>query len=77
MTDFTNIKVDGSKLKKARERTGLSQSEAGRMAGIGKAALSKIERGGNSPSADVLVRLCKLYGVDISGITRREVRAAA
>lgn len=76
MTDFTNIGVDGSKLKKAREKMRLSQSEAGRMVGVGKAAISKIERGGKSPSSDVLVRLCKLYGVDIGDITRRSARAA-
>lgn len=76
MTDFTNIGVDGSKLKKAREKSGLSQSEAGRMVGVGKAAISKIERGGTSPSSDVLVRLCKLYGVEIGNITLRRARAA-
>lgn len=76
MTDFTNIGVDGSKLKKARDKSGLSQSEAGRAVGVGKAAISKIENGGKSPSSDVLVRLCKLYGVDISDITCRSARAA-
>lgn len=76
MTDFTNIGVDGSKLKKAREKSGLSQSEVGRMVGVGKAAISKIERGGTSPSSDVLVRLCRLYGVEVANITCRSARAA-
>lgn len=76
MTDFTNIGVDGSKLKKAREKLGLSQSQAGKAVGVGKAAISKIERGGTSPSSDVLVRLCRLYGVEVANITCRSARAA-
>lgn len=76
MIDLTNIGIDGAKLRKARDRSGLSQSEAGKAVGVGKAAISKIERGGTSPSSDVLVRLCKLYGVEIGAITRRGVRAA-
>lgn len=76
VTDFTNIGVDGSKLRKAREKSGLTQSQVGKAVGIGKAAISKIENGGKSPSSDVLVRLCKLYGVQIENITCRSVRAA-
>ena len=76
MTDLTNIGIDGAKLRKAREKSGFSQSEAGQAVGVGKAAISKIERGGTSPSSDVLVRLCKLYSIDLANITRRIARAA-
>jgi len=77
MTDLTNIGIDGAKLRKARDKSGLSQSQAGQAVGVGKAAISKIERGGTSPSSDVLARLCKLYGVGIAEITRRNARVEA
>ena len=71
MQDLTNISIDVSKLKKARDKCGLSQTSAAQAVGVQKAAISKIECGRTLPSADILARLCKLYGIEIGAITRR------
>ena len=75
MQDLTAIGIDVSKLRKARDRSGLTQSAVARAVGVQKAAISKIECGLALPSADVLVRLCKLYQVELSEITRRQQAA--
>lgn len=71
MQDLTNIGIDGTKLRKARDRSGMTQSEVAEAVGVQKAAISKIEVGRASPSSDLLARLCKLYGIDIASITGR------
>lgn len=69
--DVTDIDVDPSKLREARERKGFTQSQVAQAVGVQKAAISKIEVGQGLPSANILARLCELYGVDISDITNR------
>lgn len=55
----------GQRLKMARKRRGLSQREAGRLAGVGEKSLSRYETGRSDPSPAVLSRLARLY--DVSG----------
>lgn len=69
--DVTDIDIDPAKLREARERKGLSQAQVAQSVGVQKAAISKIEVGQGLPSANILARLCELYGVDISDITNR------
>lgn len=71
MGDLTKIGIDSTRLKKARQKAGLSQSEVAAQVGVGKAAISKIELGQALPSADVLARLCKLYSLEIAELSRR------
>ena len=75
MQDLTTIGIDVSKLKRARDKSALTQSAVARAVGVQKAAISKIECGRALPSADLLARLCNLYQVEIAELTRRE-RAA-
>jgi transcriptional regulator with XRE-family HTH domain len=75
MADLTNIGIDTSKLRKARDKSGLSQSEVAESVGVQKAAISKIECGRALPSADLLARLCKLYEIDIANVTGRRIAA--
>jgi len=75
MQDLTQIGIDVRKLKKARDKRELTQSAVAQVVGVQKAAISKIECGRALPSADLLARLCKLYGVQISEITSRAVAA--
>lgn len=70
-TDLTNIGIDSTRLRKARKRVGLSQSEAAAAVGVQKAAISKMELGKALPSADVLARLCRLYQLEIADLSRR------
>lgn len=81
MTDLTTISIDGAKLKTARERAdggrGITQETAGLAVGVGKAAISKYERGSTMPSGEILVRLCALYEIEVSQITKDELTIAA
>lgn len=63
--------IDPARLREARERKGLSQAKVAEAVGVQKAAISKIEVGQGLPSANILARLCELYGVEISDITNR------
>lgn len=69
--DVTDIDIDPAKLREARERKGLSQAKVASAVGVQKAAISKIEVGQGLPSANILARLCELYGVEIGDITNR------
>jgi len=69
VANLTRIKIDPTKLKAAREKAGLSQSEVATQVGVGKAAISKIELGEGLPSANILARLCKLYQLEIAEIS--------
>ena len=69
--DVTDHRIDPAKLREARERKGFSQSTVAEAVGVTKASISKIEVGAGLPSANILARLCELYGVGISEITIR------
>ena len=58
--------VLGKKIKEARQRTGLNQSEFGRKIGISKQALSSIERGLYWPGIDTLENISVLCGLTLN-----------
>ena len=70
MTDLTRIEVDTERLRLYRELRGLSQSAAASSVGVKKAAISKYELGHATPSGDVLARLCILYGINVTDISK-------
>ncbi len=53
----------GRWLKEARHEAGLSQVEVARRSGVDRSYLSDLERDRQSPSVNVLVRVCKAIGV--------------
>jgi len=55
----------GSRLKRARERAGLTQREVADALGITPAAVSQYEAGKRAPRAEVLERMARLYGVPL------------
>jgi transcriptional regulator with XRE-family HTH domain len=65
--DITRLEVDGKKLQEARGDR--SPGKVAAQLGITYTQLWNIENGKSKPSADVLVRLCALYGRDISEFT--------
>jgi transcriptional regulator with XRE-family HTH domain len=69
--DVTDIDINPSKLREARERKGFSQAQVAQAVGVQKAAISKIEVGQGLPSANILARLCEIYDVDIGDIINR------
>ena len=54
------------KLKEARKKAGVSAAEAGKQIGRSDSTIYAYESDNAEPSAEQLVTLCRLYGVDIS-----------
>ncbi len=57
-------------LRAARNRAGLTQAEAARLLGLSRQTLWSYERGRGLPSANVLARICVLYGVTPQDLVR-------
>ena len=53
----------GDRLKKLRQEKGLSQSELGKLIGIGKSSISCYEKEIRNPNLDVIMALVKIFGV--------------
>ena len=60
MSEFT-----GKMLKEARVRKGLSQDEAANLSKVAKRAISVMEAGKRSISADELAQFSRIYNVDV------------
>lgn len=59
----------GERLRKARERKGLSQTEVYRRTNINNKTLSRYESGGSEPDLDTLRILAEQYEVSINYLT--------
>jgi DNA-binding XRE family transcriptional regulator len=74
-TDARDCDIDpqrmGEVFQLKRRDLGLTQAKVAAAVGVQKAAISKIEVGQGLPSANILARLCELYGVGIDEITNR------
>lgn len=53
-------------LRDARRRSGLSQADLGRVAGLPQSAVSRYENGSKTPSVPVLTRLFEAAGFDVT-----------
>jgi transcriptional regulator with XRE-family HTH domain len=58
----------GAALRRAREAKSLSQEQLAHAADLSQPYLSLIERGANSPTVDVVFRLCEALGVSPSDV---------
>lgn len=56
------------RLKEERERKELTQVEVAQKAGINKNYYAKLERGGENPSTDMLLKIAKVLGLKSSDI---------
>lgn len=63
------IKIDHEKLRKARGSR--NPSVVASELGISRQRLWQIERGEGSPSADVLARMCELYGKQVKDLVAK------
>lgn len=57
-----------TRLRREREARGWSISEFALRSGVSKAMISKIERGGASPTAELLARLANGFGVTLASL---------
>jgi transcriptional regulator with XRE-family HTH domain len=55
----------GEQLRDARRRHGVSQAQLAKRAGTTQSVISRIERGGVSPSVETLSSLLRLMGEDL------------
>lgn len=53
----------GIKLKAIRQEHGITQKQLADVMGLAVATISSYETGGNYPSADVLIRICKYFDI--------------
>lgn len=64
--------VLGRMIKAARQERNLTQEELGRLVGVQKAQISKLERSANSATIDTLLRVFKALKAEISFNVRME-----
>lgn len=53
----------GDRIKEIRKELDKNQEEFGRLIGIGKTAVSKLEKGENSPSDQTVILICKEFNI--------------
>jgi HTH-type transcriptional regulator/antitoxin HipB len=58
--------VLGKMIKAARQDRNLTQEELGRLIGVGKAQISKLESSANSATIDTIIRVFKALKAEIS-----------
>lgn len=56
------------RIKEIRKTVDLSQKEFGEKIGVGKTAISKIEKGENSPSEQTIKSICREFNVNYAWI---------
>lgn len=57
-----------SRLRRARERLGLSQTALAEAAGVSRQLVAAVERGRNAPSVDAAIRLARVLGESVEGL---------
>ena len=57
-----------SKIERERRKAGLTQAELAKMVGITPLAVTLWETGKTKPSADNLVKLCKIFNKQLTDI---------
>jgi DNA-binding XRE family transcriptional regulator len=60
------MEVLGKMIKAARQERNLTQEELGRLIGVGKAQISKLESSANSATIDTVIRVFKALKAEIS-----------
>lgn len=68
-------KLIASRLRTARENSGLSQGQAAKLLGIHRPTLSEMEAGRRKVAAEEIAVLAELYGVDIEWLVDANPKA--
>lgn len=74
-TYLTDAEI-GDRIRRLRDRDGLSQSELGERLGLAQYVVSKIEGGDRVVSARELVALSQIFGTTTAELVQREVDVA-
>ena len=61
-----------NRLKEYRAKTGVNQSDMGRLVGVSRQTISMIERGDYSPSVTLALKIAKYFGVHVEDIFQYE-----
>lgn len=61
----------GEELRKARNKAGLTQEQVAAKARISREYVSQLERNRQSPTVDMLLRVCRILGVPAARIIER------
>lgn len=61
----------GDELRKARNRAGLTQEQVAAKARISREYVSQLERNRQSPTVDMLLRICRILSVPAAQIIER------
>ena len=69
---FSDRQVTASRLRLARENSGLTQGQVAEKVGWHRPTVSEIEAGRRRLSADEATRLARLYGVSVSWLLGQE-----
>jgi transcriptional regulator with XRE-family HTH domain len=75
MENLREVEIDPAKLTEARGQ--LTPGQVAHAVGISNQHLWNMENGKSKPSADVLIRLCLLYGKDCRFLANIELSALA
>lgn len=61
----------GEELRRARNKAGLTQEQVAAKARISREYVSQLERNRQSPTVDMLLRVCRILGVPAARIIER------
>ena len=61
-----------NRLKEYRAKTGVNQSDMGRLVGVSRQTISMIERGDYSPSVTLALKIARYFGVHVEDIFQYE-----
>ena len=61
-----------NRLKEYRAKTGVNQSDMGRLVGVSRQTISMIERGDYSPSVTLALKIARYFGVRVEDIFQYE-----
>ncbi|MDR0949280.1 MAG: helix-turn-helix domain-containing protein [Lachnospiraceae bacterium] len=64
--------AQGERVKDVRKKLGLTLEQFGKKLGVGKTAVSKIEKGENNLTEQMTKSICREYGVDYIWLTTGE-----
>lgn len=67
----------GDELKKARLKAGLTQEQVAARARISREYVSQLERGRQSPTVDMLLRVCRILGTSAASIIAKVEKTTA
>ena len=78
---YYNVQETAARIRALRRSRGHSQEDAAQLLGIDRSFFGRVERGDNSCSLDILVRISEVYALTLDylifGINRNGIRPEA